>query len=57
MAWDQLKDSNALTLIMKLIKLQRNLVELRIRQQSVRAMQQIHQLAGKKDGVGNTTNR
>ena len=55
MAWDQLKDSNALTLIMKLVKLQRSLVELRIKQQSVRAMQQIHLITGKKDALGKTS--
>lgn len=57
MAWDQLKDSNALTLVTKLIKLQRSLVELRIKQQSVRAMHQIQLVTGKKNAVGKTTNR
>lgn len=57
MAWDQLKDSNALTLVMKLVKLQRSLIELRIKQQSVRAMQQIHLIAGKKNALGKTPNR
>ena len=57
MAWDQLKDSNALTLIVKLVKLQRSLVELRIKQQAARAMQQIHLMSGKKNAMGNTTNR
>ena len=57
MAWDQLKGSNALSLIMKLLKLQRNFIELHMKQQTVRAMQQIHQLAGKKDALGKATNR
>jgi len=55
MAWDQLKDSNALALLMKIVKLQRSLIELRIKQQSVRAMQQMHLISGKKDAVGKAT--
>lgn len=57
MAWDQLKNSNALTLFVKVIKLQRKLIELRTKQQAVRAMQQLHLFAGKKDGLGKATNR
>ncbi len=56
MSWDKLKGSNVLTLLVKILKLQRDLVELRMKQQTARAMHQIHALSGKKDAVGKATN-